>query len=326
MNLSLELLRTEASATGFRLDMLEKVAHLSHILSVVFANEWLADRLALKGGTALNLFYADLMRLSVDIDLNYIGAEDAETMRSERGQLEKGLEALLAREGYTTRRQPRHSFAGGKWSLRYLRAAGGEGNIEIDINYLLRVPLWKPQKREAATIARLQARNVTVVDPHEVAAGKIVALLTRTAPRDLYDAWWILNWMPLDPVRLRTALSVYAAASPADLTETTGVLAESDEVEVANLLIPVLRQGWQEEAATPMDRVRQLRRECMAKLQTVLPFTETEQRFIRDIATKTAIRPELLTDDTELQERILKQPTLLWRMQPKNEAPDKEKL
>ena len=61
MKLSLELLRAEAVLTGFRLDMLEKVAHLSHILSVIFANDWLADRLALKGGTALNLFYADLI-------------------------------------------------------------------------------------------------------------------------------------------------------------------------------------------------------------------------------------------------------------------------
>ncbi|WP_346658344.1 nucleotidyl transferase AbiEii/AbiGii toxin family protein [Bradyrhizobium sp. 147] len=31
---------------------------------------------ALKGGTALNLFYLGLDRLSVDIDLNYVGAED----------------------------------------------------------------------------------------------------------------------------------------------------------------------------------------------------------------------------------------------------------
>ncbi|MCK1643229.1 nucleotidyl transferase AbiEii/AbiGii toxin family protein [Bradyrhizobium sp. 157] len=30
----------------------------------------------MKGGTALNLFYLGLDRLSVDIDLNYVGAED----------------------------------------------------------------------------------------------------------------------------------------------------------------------------------------------------------------------------------------------------------
>ena len=31
------------------------------------------NRLVLKGGTALNLFFFDLPRLSVDIDLNYVG-------------------------------------------------------------------------------------------------------------------------------------------------------------------------------------------------------------------------------------------------------------
>ena len=113
MNFSMEALRAESAASGFRPDMLEKVAHLSHILSVLFANENLSERLALKGGTALNLFYADLMRLSVDIDLNYIGSADAEIMRTERPQLEQGIEAILAREGYSTRRPPRHSFAGG---------------------------------------------------------------------------------------------------------------------------------------------------------------------------------------------------------------------
>jgi hypothetical protein len=34
---------------------------------------FLNRRLVLKGGTAINLFYLDLARLSVDIDLNYVG-------------------------------------------------------------------------------------------------------------------------------------------------------------------------------------------------------------------------------------------------------------
>ena len=321
MNFSMEALRAESAASGFRPDMLEKVAHLSHILSVLFANENLSDRLALKGGTALNLFYADLMRLSVDIDLNYIGSADAETMRTERPQLEQGIEAILAREGYSTRRPPRHSFAGGKWSLRYRRASGGDGNIEIDVNYLLRVPLWEPQKLESSPVLRVRARNVPVADRHEVAAGKMVALLTRTAPRDLYDAWWILHRLPMEPARLRLALTVYAAASPADLREASGELAETDEVDVANLLIPVLRQGWQEGAANPMDRVRQLRSECVEKLKELLPFTAAERQFQKDIFEGRGIHPELLTADKELQGRIRQQPPLLWRLQQQSGNP-----
>ena len=162
---------------------------------------------------------------------------------------------------------------------------------------------------------RLRASNVPVADRHEVAAGKIVALLTRTAPRDLYDAWWILQRLPMEPARLRLALTVYAAASPVDLLEASGELAETDEVEVANLLIPVLRQGWQEGAANPMDRVRQLRAECVEKLRELLPFTAAERQFQKDIIDGRGIHPELLTADRELQGRIRQQPSLLWRLQ-----------
>jgi hypothetical protein len=37
------------------------------------------EAFALKGGTAINLFYRDMPRLSVDIDLTYLPIEDRET-------------------------------------------------------------------------------------------------------------------------------------------------------------------------------------------------------------------------------------------------------
>jgi len=49
-----------------------QVALLVRILPLVLAEEVFA----LKGGTALNLFYRDLPRLSVDIDLAYLPIKD----------------------------------------------------------------------------------------------------------------------------------------------------------------------------------------------------------------------------------------------------------
>ena len=43
---------------------------------------FLGTRMALKGGTALNLFVLDFPRLSVDIDLNYVGSSDRATSPS----------------------------------------------------------------------------------------------------------------------------------------------------------------------------------------------------------------------------------------------------
>ena len=56
--------------TGFDQFYIEKVLRLLAILKTFFSHPVLKDKYVLKGGTALNLFYFDLPRLSVDIDLN----------------------------------------------------------------------------------------------------------------------------------------------------------------------------------------------------------------------------------------------------------------
>ena len=65
-----------AAETGYRLDTLEKVLRLLKLLDEIAQDPVLSQRLALKGGTAFNVFYLDLDRLSVDIALNYVGALD----------------------------------------------------------------------------------------------------------------------------------------------------------------------------------------------------------------------------------------------------------
>lgn len=86
---------------GFRAEILEKVMRLVELLNELFDNTFLKQRLVLKGGTALNLFYFDLPRLSVDIDLNYIGSVDRNTMLEERKELEAILFTLCERSGFT---------------------------------------------------------------------------------------------------------------------------------------------------------------------------------------------------------------------------------
>ena len=75
MRISPEKLRDEAESTGFKADVLEKAALLLGGLEAICNHHALKGRLALKGGTALNLFVFQIPRLSVDIDLNYVGAQ-----------------------------------------------------------------------------------------------------------------------------------------------------------------------------------------------------------------------------------------------------------
>lgn len=60
--------------TNFIKDNLEKILRLIDILEVIYTSQW-KDKLVLKGGTCINLMYRNLDRLSVDIDLDYIGAK-----------------------------------------------------------------------------------------------------------------------------------------------------------------------------------------------------------------------------------------------------------
>jgi predicted nucleotidyltransferase component of viral defense system len=130
---------SEATQTGFRPEMLEKVLQLSALLRALRAHPFLKDRVVLKGGTALNLFVFDLPRLSVDIDLNYVGAADREIMLAERPLLEQAINAVCDREGFAVRRAP-GEHAGGKYHLRYESEITAGGNLQLDLNFMFRVP------------------------------------------------------------------------------------------------------------------------------------------------------------------------------------------
>ncbi len=82
-----------------------------------------------KSGTALNHFELDLPRLSVDIDLNYVGIPEREEMLAHHPQVEKAIKAVFLREGLTIKRVP-NERAGGKWRLGYQTFSGQSGSLE----------------------------------------------------------------------------------------------------------------------------------------------------------------------------------------------------
>lgn len=68
---------------------LERVLRLIDVLEFINTDIYLKDKLALKGGTAINLTFYNYLRLSVDIDLDYIGSNDREKMMIDRDLIEK---------------------------------------------------------------------------------------------------------------------------------------------------------------------------------------------------------------------------------------------
>src|ERR1700722_19888056 len=208
MTISRKRLMDEAAATGFRPEILEKVIHLLNLLENFQAHPFLKNRCALKGGTALNLFLFNVPRLSVDIDLNYIATADRAVMLEEKPKLEKALTDVFSREGFIVSRQPAE-HAGGKWRLTYPSVVTTGGNLEVDVNFMLRIPLWTLLVQDSRTVGSYRATGTPVLDPHELAAGKLVALLARHASRDLFDTHQLLTQQVLDPEELRLGFVLY---------------------------------------------------------------------------------------------------------------------
>src|ERR1700751_3723300 len=102
---SAETLQRIESETGLPAPTLEKVLRLLDLLQAIADDPVLSSRVALKGGTALNVFQLALDRLSVDIDLNYIGALPRAEMEADRPAVETALASIL---------QPRATRCGGR--------------------------------------------------------------------------------------------------------------------------------------------------------------------------------------------------------------------
>jgi len=312
MKISRERILSEAASTGFRPEVFEKVAQLFALLQGIWKHPFLKNRLVLKGGTALNLFILNVPRLSVDIDLNYIGAIDKETMQAERVKLDQAIGAVCQREGFMLRKSPAE-HAGGKWLLRYESAFGHGANLTIDVNFMFRIPLWPIGLKRSHQVGSYMAEQVPVLDVNEIAAGKLCALLSRQTARDLFDAHQLLTGNILNEQRLRLAFLVYGAMNRKDWRNVSEKDIGYDVNEFINELIPVLRSNAIGDDSNHKRWASRLVEECHQAISIVLPFTEREREFLDLILDHGEINPELITGDKDMADKISRQPGLQWK-------------
>ena len=305
-------LERAAEEKGFPAENFEKVLRLLELLAGLTTHPFLQSRLALKGGTALNLFLFDLPRLSVDLDLNYVGAPDLETMLSERPKVEKAIQAACERQGFLVRRVP-SEHAGGKWRLGYERAHGGTATLELDLNFLHRIPLWPLRRMDSPSFLGIEAKKVPLLDLAELAAGKLAALFSRSASRDLYDVVRIFDHSEPDGERLRLAFLVYGAMSRRDWRKISPEEIDLDPKEARSSLLPMVQARHVPPSKEVKEWCRRLVLACRNHLSRLFPFRPREKAFLRALLEEGEIQPELLTSDEELQERIRRNPGLLWK-------------
>ncbi len=311
MKFSKEFLLAQSEYTGFRPEILEKVFHLIGLLNGFNVHPFLKDRLALKGGTALNLFLFDLPRLSVDIDLNYVGSPDRDIMLSDRPKIEDAVRAVSSREGLTVRRATTE-HAAITFFLRYESVLGQGGDLKVDLNFMFRVPLWPVGKQSSHRIGTYEVKDLPVMDIHELAGGKLAALLARRAIRDLFDVHALLKKEELERHRLRLAFIVYGSINRKDWRTVQVSDVDFTESDLKKDLLPLLRKdaGELESISHWAERLVE---ETRNALESLLPFTESEKEFLDRLLEYGEIEPALITEDQGLAARIRRHPGLGWK-------------
>ncbi len=143
---------------------------------------------ALKGGSAINLFLRDMPRLSVDIDLTYIGFEPRDTAML-------NLNSALASIASDLRnRSIKVVVQKGKGNLWKIICSDSHAAIKVEPNYTLRGFVYAPERKPVSRrVSELGFISATIASTPDLYGGKICAALDRQHPRDLFDISLLLQ-------------------------------------------------------------------------------------------------------------------------------------
>jgi predicted nucleotidyltransferase component of viral defense system len=172
---------------------------------------------ALKGGTAINLFYRDMPRLSVDIDLAYlpVGARDA-ALHDIDARLERIMAAITSRNPQLRARR----VAGGGDNDTRIMVSTGQAQIKIETSPVMRGAVYPPGMMLAsdAVIDAFGFAEMQVLAFEDLYAGKLHAALDRQHPRDLFDVKLLYETDGLSDDLFRVFMA-YLASSPRPMHE-----------------------------------------------------------------------------------------------------------
>lgn len=186
-------LETLARTQGFNVKEIEKVCRISDFLEDLSAVKILSDHLALYGGTALTFIHSqEILRLSIDIDLNYrhLNTKDwGET----RNEIDERIKEILYIQGYKKSDIAiNSSYPLTRFTVKYTNIMGNQDSFKIEIGYMRRTPILKTDiLADFKHIGTQETFKIKTPQKEELFANKWCALLYRKTPRDLFDAYQI---------------------------------------------------------------------------------------------------------------------------------------
>ncbi|MBN2188696.1 MAG: nucleotidyl transferase AbiEii/AbiGii toxin family protein [Chitinispirillaceae bacterium] len=266
------------------------------------------EKFSLKGGTAINLFYRQLPRISVDIDLTYrcISGRDAAIK-----DIHAGMKSMCDRVNTESSfRAVPHTgtMTGNDPVITKVFVHAGSAEIKIEPNFILRGSVYDDASKTIAPgvseILNISPDlSATVMSFEDVFAGKICAALNRQHPRDLFDVRLLLEQEGISS-KTRDAFLVYLCCNNRSVSE----LLNPNRIYTKDLL----ESQFAGMAATPFDYpdYEKTRTDLIRSVRRAL--TDKDRKFLLSFSEG---RPQwdLLGADAD-SDRIKSLPGIQWKL------------
>lgn len=255
---------------------------------------------ALKGGTAINLFYRKLPRLSVDIDLLYIPMDNRETalvnIRAALSRISKLIEQKIP--GCKVQNTHDQSDA-----LRLI-VSQDEIRIKVELSPVIRGTIFPEVRMEVVEEVEKEFGYVEmqVASFPDLYAGKLCAALDRQHPRDLFDVKFLLENEGLTE-DLRKTFLVFLISHQRPMSE----LLAPNRKNISEIYETEFKQ--MAEIDVPLEQLEGARENLIDLIN--IQMTENEKKFLLSFKNKT---PDWNLLEIDAIETISNLPSVRWKM------------
>jgi hypothetical protein len=168
----------------------------------------------------------------------------------------------------------------------------------------------------SAAIGPYRATNVPVLDIHEIVTGKMVALVTRRATRDLFDAHRIIAMPDLDWAKVKAAtLMIGASAKSFDWRTASPDDIGCEVGDITGKLTMCLHDRYFDRFGGPAAWIESVTAECWEKLAPLFQFTVGERAFLDGVLDRGEIDASPMGVPESVRAAIEACPALRWKAQ-----------
>lgn len=265
---------------------------------------------ALKGGTAINLFYRTMPRLSIDIDLLYIPMDEREqALPAIRAALTR-ISDLIKKTITGSHVQNAHEQSD---ALRLI-VQQGEIRIKIELSPVIRGTVFPEQRMSVCEVVEKNFgfAEMQVASLPDLYAGKLCAALDRQHPRDLFDVKFLFENEGLTE-ELRKTFLVFLISHQRPMSE----LLEPHRKDIRGIYRTEFIQMAQIDV--PVEELEATRERLIEKIHAQV--TEDEKNFLISFKSK---KPEWSLLGMNNHESIASLPSVRWKMLNLEQMPEKK--